>query len=230
MNDKHSFVQVHLTSCKFSLGVHSKTSDLAKQCEFSRYPILISILQLVHNYYYRLNKLPSDRLLHKLYPTDKQLLLKGNTSPITNIRHMEKLLNVQTLESYSKSGFINILKTLYKNRLVNNRANIHIKEPSDSKLELISTLYDNSKMPCYLNMNFSKDKTYFHCVFSFFFSGEHKARKLTKICSLNLYPFSPGSFMVKISASSIKCINTADEVLRFHFSPSIFKVVYTDHL
>ena len=124
----------------------------------------------MHNYYYRLDKLPLDRLLHKMYPTDKQLLLKGNTSRLTNIRHMEKLLNVQILERYSKSGFINILKTLYKNRLVNNLANIHIKEPSDSKLELISTLYDNSTMPCYLNMNFSKDKTYFQCVFSCFFN------------------------------------------------------------
>ena len=69
---------------------------------------------------------------------------------------MEKLLNVHELERYSKDGFIKILKTSYKNKVENNLT--HIKESFDSKLELFSTLYDNSNMPCYLNMNFSKVK------------------------------------------------------------------------
>ena len=68
MNDKYPFELVHLKSCKFSLGVHSKTSNLATQ---SMYPILVTILKLMHNYNCRLVKLPSDRLLHKLYQTDK---------------------------------------------------------------------------------------------------------------------------------------------------------------
>ena len=49
---------------------------------------------------------------------------------------------------------IKILKTSYKNKVENNLT--HIKESSDSKLELFSTLYDNSNMPRYLNMDFSK--------------------------------------------------------------------------
>ena len=108
----------------------------------------------MHNYYCRLVKLPSDRLLHKLYQTDKQLFLNGSKSWLTNIKHMEKLLNVQELERCSKDGFIKILKTSYKNKVESNLT--HIKESSDSKLELFSTLYDNSNMPCYLNMDFSK--------------------------------------------------------------------------
>ena len=89
-------------------------------------------------------KLPSDKLLHKLYQTDKQLFLKGSKSWLTNMRHMEKLLNVQELERYSKDGFIKLLKIFYKNKIENNLA--HIKESSDSKLELFSTLYDNFSM------------------------------------------------------------------------------------
>ena len=69
---------------------------------------------------------------------------------------MEKLLNVQELERCSKDGFIKILKTSYMNKVENNLT--HIKESSDSKLGLFSTLYDNSNMPCYLNMDFSKVK------------------------------------------------------------------------
>ena len=48
---------------------------------------------------------------------------------------MEKLLNVQELERCSKDGFIKILKTSYKNKVENNLT--HIKESSDSKLELL---------------------------------------------------------------------------------------------
>ena len=35
MNDKYPFELVHLKSCKFSLGVHSKTSNLATRCELN---------------------------------------------------------------------------------------------------------------------------------------------------------------------------------------------------
>ena len=59
-------------------------------------------------------------MLHKMYQTDKQLFLKGIKSWLTHVRHMEKLLNVQKLKSYSKDGFIKILKTFNKNKLKNN--------------------------------------------------------------------------------------------------------------
>ena len=111
-------------------------------------------LCFMHNYYCSLVKLQSDRLLHKLYQTDKQLFLNGSKSWLTNIRHMVKLLNIQELEIYNKDGLIKILKASYKNKVKNNLT--HVKESSDSKLELFSTRYDNSNMPCYLNMIFVK--------------------------------------------------------------------------
>ena len=60
------------------------------------------------------------------------------------------------------------------------------------------------------------------------YSLVYKARKL-KICSVNLYYFSPASFMEKKSCFFNKYINIADEVIRFQLSPSIFKAVYMDH-
>ena len=156
MDDKYPFELVHLKSCRFSLGVHNKTSNLASRCELGRFPILISILKLMHSYYCRLIKLPSDRLLYKLYQTDKQLFLQGSNSWLTNIRHLEKLLNIQELNSLNKGAFIQTLQVFYKNKVETNLA--HIKESSDSKLELFSTLYNSFSVPCYLNMNFSKAK------------------------------------------------------------------------
>ena len=91
MDDTYPFELVHLKSCRFSVGVHNKTSNLASRCELGRFPILVSMLKLMHSYYCRLIKLPSDRLHYKLYQTDKQLFLQGSNSWLTNIRHLEKV-------------------------------------------------------------------------------------------------------------------------------------------
>ena len=116
MNDKYPFELVHLKSCKFSLGVHNKTSNLATGCELNRLPVLISILKLMHSYYCRLVKLPSGRLLQKLYQTDKQLFRQGGKSWLTNIKHIEKLLGMQDLCYYSKDKFLDVLKTFYNKK------------------------------------------------------------------------------------------------------------------
>ena len=70
----------------------------------------------MHAYNCGLVKLLSDRLLHKMHQTNKQLFLLGSKSWFTTIRHMEKLLNVQELVKYSKDGFIKLLKVSYKNK------------------------------------------------------------------------------------------------------------------
>ena len=97
LDDKYPVELVHLKSCKFSLGVYNKTSNLAAKCELCRFPVLLSILKLVHGFYCRFTKFSSDRLLHKLYQTDKHLFLKGSKSWFTNIKNTEKLLNIQQL-------------------------------------------------------------------------------------------------------------------------------------
>ena len=76
LDDKYPFELVHLKSCIFSLGVHNKTSNLAAKCELGRFPVLLSIVKLVHGINCRLTKLSSDRLLHKLYQTDKHLFFE----------------------------------------------------------------------------------------------------------------------------------------------------------
>ena len=56
--------------------------------------------------------------------------------------------------------------------------------------------------------------------------GEFKYRKLNKMCSGNLYPFSPESIVEQIHALAME----ADLVIRYKLSPSFFKIVNTDHL
>ena len=132
-SDKYPFQLVHFKSCKVSLGVHNKTSNLAVKCELSRFPILLSLLKLMHGFYSRVNKLPSDRLLHKIFEADKKLFFKWSKSWISCINETEKILGIQNLEKFSKDVFINKLKTCYKNRLDKSMANI--KTSTDSKLQ-----------------------------------------------------------------------------------------------
>ena len=54
----------------------------------------------------------------------------------------------------------------------------------------------------------------------------NNTRKLNKICSGNVYPFSPDSIMEHILATTNES-RLGDKV---KFSPSIFKIVYTDDL
>ena len=44
------------------------------------------------------NQLPSDRLLHKIFVTDKKLFYKGSKSWISCINETEKILGIQNLE------------------------------------------------------------------------------------------------------------------------------------
>ena len=110
----------------------------------------------MHGFYCRLTKLSLDRLLHKLYQIDKHLFLKGSKLWFTNIRNIEKLLNIQQLKNYNKDAFINVLQTFYRDKL--EKSLEHIKKSSDSKLSLFCTLYSNFNVPCYLNMHLSKAK------------------------------------------------------------------------
>ena len=155
LSDKYPFELVHLKSCKFSLGVHNKTSNLALKCELSRFPILLSIIKLMHGFYNRLNQLPSDRLLHKIFETDKKLFCKGSKSWISCINETEKILGIQNLEKFRKDAFITNW-----NRLDKSMANIKIS--SDSKLKLFSHLYNNFTVPYYLNAGMSKAKTIYN--------------------------------------------------------------------
>ena len=71
----------------------------------------------MHGYYSRLNQLPFDRLLHKVFVTDKKLFYKGSKSWISCINETEKMLGIQNLEKFSKDAFVNKLKTCFKSRL-----------------------------------------------------------------------------------------------------------------
>ena len=79
-NDNNPFEAIHLKACKFSLGIHNKSSNIASKCELGRYPIVITILKLLQNYYKRLVQLPSNRFLAKLFKTDRELCSKGSKS------------------------------------------------------------------------------------------------------------------------------------------------------
>ena len=57
-------------------------------------------------------------------------------------------------------------------------------------------------------------------------SVRNNAGKLNTICSGSLYPFSPDSIMEHIHATTNES-RLGDKV---QFSPSIFKILYTDQL
>lgn len=138
LDNNFPFEKVHLKNCKYILGVHGKTSNYCK-CELGRFPIIISILKLLFNYYTRLAKLPTNRFLCKVFKTDKQLQSKGIKSWFGWLTNKKNLLNLQEFDSYSKSSFEKVIKDIYSRKLNSNIKSL--KSCEDTKLNIFSRIF-----------------------------------------------------------------------------------------
>ena len=68
---KDSFEKFHIKICKQILGAHRKTMNTPVLAELGRFPMKLSIDTQMIKYFLRLDKLPKERFLHKLYIENK---------------------------------------------------------------------------------------------------------------------------------------------------------------
>ena len=64
---KDSFEKLHIKICNRILGTHCKTMNTPVLAELVRFPMKLSIDIQMTKYFFRLDKLPKGRFLHKLY-------------------------------------------------------------------------------------------------------------------------------------------------------------------
>ena len=72
--------KLHLKFCKFILGVHRKTTNLAVLSELGRFPLYYDIIKSMINYWQRLEKLESFPLLKDAYEHSKDLHIRHKSS------------------------------------------------------------------------------------------------------------------------------------------------------
>ena len=68
---KDSFEKLHIKICKQILGTHRKTMNTPVLGELGRFPMKLSINIQMIKYFLRLDKLPKEKFLHKLYIENK---------------------------------------------------------------------------------------------------------------------------------------------------------------
>ena len=68
---KDSFEKLHIKICKQILGTHRKTMNIPVLAELGRFSRKLSIDTQMIKYFLRLDKLPKERFLHKLYIENK---------------------------------------------------------------------------------------------------------------------------------------------------------------
>ena len=69
-----SFEKLHIKWCKYTLGVHSKSSNIAVLSELGRYPITLHIIQSMVKYWYRLTRETDTSLILHSYKENIAML------------------------------------------------------------------------------------------------------------------------------------------------------------
>ena len=104
--------KLHMKITKFILGVNRKSSNFAVLSELGRFPIYISIVKDLLNYYFRIENMPEDSLLYKALQTSKDLDDKNHNSWYSSVRHLCKIIDLP-------SNFINFSKYKFRKCLLN---------------------------------------------------------------------------------------------------------------
>ena len=106
----HLLEKLHLSFCKYILGVHRKTSNLGCLAELGRFPIIIQVIKKILTYdSYILNKSPNELL--KLAP-QYQKEISNNNSYTTNWYRLITLIQKNNNEDSSNNQSTYIKTTI----------------------------------------------------------------------------------------------------------------------
>ena len=83
--------KLHLKISKFILGVNKKSCNFAILSELGRFPICITLIKSIINYYFRIVNMPQDSLLYKALNISTDL---DQNSWFSSVRHLCTILNL----------------------------------------------------------------------------------------------------------------------------------------
>ncbi len=81
-----AFEKMHLRWCKYILGVHSKSSNLAVTSDLGRYPLFTDIFTGMVKFWLRLQNYDKNSLLYDSYVSNISLMTSGDQCWLSNIR------------------------------------------------------------------------------------------------------------------------------------------------
>ena len=107
--------KLHLKISKFILGVNKKSCNFAILSELGRFPIYITLIKSIINYYFRIVNMPQDSLLYKALNISTDLDHNGQNSCFSSVRHLCTILNLPTdFAKLRKCYFTQFLNSITK--------------------------------------------------------------------------------------------------------------------
>lgn len=132
---------------------------LQLKCELGRLPILSHISLLTFRYYFRLNQLPSNRLVKEAFEVDRGLFNEKRKSWHSFIFNSAKNFK-KDISKISEKEIPTIINNYYVNS-INEQLNNLQKPDTDSKLNTFASCYKDFKLQSYLDFNLPKNKVKF---------------------------------------------------------------------
>jgi hypothetical protein len=154
--DQYPFEKIHNKFCKYTLGVHKKSSNFASKCELGRLPSLAYITQQTLKFYKRIQENTTNKLLLDVFRCDEILMASGSKSWLDSIKHMEKKFNIEVKNTDKKS--IKTVVNESSKQSVLNRIQ-HIRNSEDDKLNFFSNTYGAFQLQPYLKTGLTKSIT-----------------------------------------------------------------------
>ena len=126
--------KIHLKFCKFILGVHKRTTNIAVFSELGRFPLYFNIIKCMLLYWYRLENLGKEfPLLNEAYNETKLLHLSKKPTWYESINIIVNILKTTHTD-------INLLLRKNTNHYLSQNGKKQINQQfSDSKLKIYNT-------------------------------------------------------------------------------------------
>ena len=143
--------KLHTRFCKFILGLHRKTTNIAVMSELGRFPLHFNIIRSMIKYWYRLENLGSSfPLLKDAYLSSKELHAKKISSWYGSVQTLfTKLHGIKDLHNASPYTFSRLSNKHMKTHYYNEWRQL-MNKYSDGKLCTYSTFKDNFGFEQYL--------------------------------------------------------------------------------
>ena len=150
--------KIHLKFCKFILGVHKRTTNIAVLSELGRFPLYFNIIKCMLLYWYRLENLGKEYPLSKEAYNETKLLYLS-TKPtwyesINIIVNILKTTNTDINLLLRKKHLENskIMLTFFLNHYLSQNGKKQINQFSDSKLKIYNICKNNFGLEKYLTI------------------------------------------------------------------------------
>ena len=94
---QNTFEKMHVKWCKYLLGVHSKSTNIAVLAELGRYPLILEVILNQIKFWIRMTGCNANSLLYDCYKTNDTMMQEGKSCWLKNIKTILEKIGMNEL-------------------------------------------------------------------------------------------------------------------------------------